>query len=70
MESDLDNTLYSFAVNKIVVGHTIVDDVRYFYNKKVIGIDTDHAEGDTEGLLIENGAEYRVDKAGIHCALE
>ena len=64
MESDLDNTLYSFAVNKIVVGHTIVDDVRYFYNKKVIGIDTDHAEGDTEGLLIENGAEYRVDRSG------
>ncbi len=64
MESDLDQTLYSFAVNKIIVGHTIVDDVQYFYNKKVIGIDTDHAGGDTEGLLIENGVEYRVDKSG------
>lgn len=64
LESDLDITLNSFDVNKTVVGHTIVDDVRYFYNKKVIGIDTDHAEGDTEGLLIENGAEYRVDRSG------
>lgn len=68
-ESDLDNTLNSFSVNKIIVGHTIVDDVRYFYNGKVIGIDTDHAEGDTEGLLIENGTEYRVDKAGLLNAL-
>lgn len=65
VESDLDNTLNNFAVNKIVVGHTIVDDIRYFYNKKVIGIDTDHAEGDTEGLLIENGAEHRVDRSGV-----
>ena len=64
VETDLDNTLNIFVVNKIVVGHTIVDDVRYFYNKKVIGIDTDHAEGDTEGLLIENGVEYRVDISG------
>ena len=64
LEPDLDNTLNGYAVNKVVVGHTIVDDVRYFYNKKVIGIDTDHAGGDTEGLLIENGSEYRVDISG------
>lgn len=64
-EESLDLTLKIFNVNKIVVGHTIVDDVRYFYSKKVIGIDTDHAEGDTEGLLIENGSEFRVDKTGI-----
>lgn len=63
-EESLNLTLKIFDVNKIVVGHTIVDDVRYFYNGKVIAVDTDHAEGDTEGLLIENGIEYRVDKNG------
>lgn len=64
-EDSLDLTLRIFDVDKIVVGHTIVDDVRYFYSRKVIGIDTDHAEGDTEGLLIEERKEYRVDRSGI-----
>lgn len=38
VETDLDNTLNIFVVNKIVVGHTIVDDVRYFYNKKLLAL--------------------------------
>lgn len=63
-EDSLNLTLKIFDVNKIVVGHTIVDDVKYFYNSKIIAIDTDHASGDTEGLLIENGLEYRVDISG------
>ncbi|NOS85999.1 MAG: metallophosphoesterase [Ignavibacteria bacterium] len=63
-ENSLTLTMKIFDVNKIIVGHTMVDDVRYFYNSKVIAIDTDHASGDTEGLLIEGGIEYRVDKAG------
>lgn len=63
-EESLNLTLELFNVNKIVVGHTMVDDVRYFYNGKIIAIDTDHAEGDTEGIFIENGTEYSVDKEG------
>lgn len=63
-EDSLDLTLKLFDIDKIVVGHTIVDDVRYFYSGKVIAIDTDHAEGDTEGIFIENGVEYRVEKEG------
>ena len=69
-EDSLNLTLKIFDVNKIVVGHTIVDDVKYFYNGKVIAIDTDHAAGDTEGLLIENGTEYRVDKTGNRLELK
>ena len=63
-EDSLDLTLKLFDIDKIVVGHTIVDDVRYFYSGKVIAIDTDHAGGDTEGLLIESRIEYKIDKAG------
>ena len=64
-EDSLNITLKIFDVEKIVVGHTIVDDVRYFYQGKVIAIDTDHASGDTEGIFIESGYELRVDKNGI-----
>ena len=54
-----------FNINKIVVGHSMVDDVSYFYNKKVIGIDTHHARGDSEGFLVEGGKEFRIDGGGI-----
>lgn len=63
-ESALNTILTKYEVTKIVVGHSIVDDVRYFYNGKVIAIDTKHASGDAEALLIESGTEYRVDLAG------
>ncbi len=53
-----------FGSEKIIVGHTIVENIEYFYNGKIIGVDTDHAEGDTEGLIIENGTIYRADKFG------
>ncbi len=69
-EDSLNLTLQIFDVIKIVVGHTMVNDVRYFYNGKVIAIDTDHAEGDTEGLLIEGVEEYRIDKAGNRILLK
>ena len=53
-----------YNINRIVVGHSIVEDISYFYNKKVIGIDTKHAKGDSEGLLVEGGNEFRIDDAG------
>lgn len=64
-EQVLNSIEKHFNVNRIVVGHSIVEDVSYFYNKKVIGIDTHHAKGDSEGLFVEDGREYRIDGAGM-----
>ena len=61
--------LAKFEAGKIVVGHSLVDDVRYYYNGKVIAIDTHHATGDTEGLLIDHGAEYKVDLKGLKSSI-
>ncbi len=63
-DDELNTTLINFNVSKIIVGHTIVDFARYFYNERIIAVDTDHAEGISEGMLIESGLEYRVDKNG------
>ena len=63
-EAAVNTILTKYEVTKIVVGHSIVDDVRYFYNGKVIAIDTKHSSGDAEALLIDSGTEYRVDIAG------
>lgn len=63
-ESVLNTILAKYEVTKIVVGHSIVDDVRYLYTGKVIAIDTKHASGDAEALLIDSDKEYRVDITG------
>jgi len=60
----LDRVLNTYKVNRIVVGHSLVEDVGYHVNGKVIGIDTHHHRGDSEALLVENGVEYRVDSHG------
>lgn len=61
----VERTLDKFDVNRIVTGHTIVaDTISMHYNGKVINIDTDHAEGKSEALLIENAGYFRVNAQG------
>jgi hypothetical protein len=63
-EDLVDATLKHFNVNTIVTGHTVVENVSSFYNGKVINVDTDHANGNSEALLIKKNRFYRVDKDG------
>ncbi len=64
----LDKVLTFFKVSKIVIGHTVMDDISTDYDGKVIKIDLKHGttkrSGKTKGLLIENGVEYIVDDIG------
>lgn len=61
---DLEKILKQYHTKKMVIGHTLSKEVKYLYNQRVINIDTDHAKGITQGLLIKNGKEYRVDIKG------
>lgn len=67
-EDQVDNTLYHFGVNHIVVGHTLVESVSSDYNNKVIRIDVKHGKQKTsektQGLLIENAQLYKIDGRG------
>lgn len=63
-EELIDATLKHFGVNTIVTGHTVVDKVTPFFNGKVINVDTDHASGNSEALLIKKNRFYRIDKEG------
>jgi hypothetical protein len=65
----VNDTLQRFAVEHIVIGHTTVNRVTSFFNGKVIDVDTLHANGISEGLLLENGQLFRVDKTGRREAL-
>jgi hypothetical protein len=63
-EQDVNNTLRQFGVRLIVIGHTTVERATAFFDGKVIGVDTPHAFGVSEGVLIEKGGVYRVGKEG------
>lgn len=60
----VDETLALFDVKHIVIGHTTVEQVSTFFNGKVIAVDTPHASGISEGVLIEKGNIFRVGKEG------
>ena len=67
-ESELEKVLKHFKANKIVVGHTVVNNISADFNGRVIRIDRKHGtekkSGFTKGLLIENGIEYIIDDKG------
>ncbi len=62
---DVNTTLAMYHVNRIVTGHTIVSDtVSIHFDGKVINIDTHHAGGKSEALLVEADKYYRVNANG------
>lgn len=67
-QSDVDAVCKYYGVNKIIVGHTIVDEIKTNYNGKVIGIDVqrnhDNKNPKPSALLIENNQFFAVDEHG------
>lgn len=66
--TELEKILDFYSIEKIVVGHTVVENVSSDFNGKVIRIDVKHGNqknsGLTKGLLIENEIEYIIDDKG------
>ena len=67
-ENELNKILDYYRAKKIVIGHTVVDDISTDFNGKVVKIDILHEQdkntGLTKGLLIENGIQYKVNDKG------
>ena len=63
-KEEFNYILNRFQAGKFVIGHTLHNEVTYLYDKKVIDLDVEHAQGVTQGLFIENGVEYKVDING------
>ena len=63
-EEQVEATLKYFSVNTIVTGHTIVEKVSSFFNGKVMNVNTDHASGRSEALLIHKNKYYRIEREG------
>ncbi len=62
--AQVDSTLKVFDVNKIIVGHTIVDSIQTLYNGKIIAIDVNHHKQNHQALFIEQDRFYRMNADG------
>jgi hypothetical protein len=60
----VDSTLAFYDVQKIIVGHDIINTVTSFYEGKVMGIDVNEHEGNNQGLLFEDKSYYMVNLTG------
>ena len=72
-QADVDQVLNYYQVQKVIIGHTVVDDITTAYNGKVIKIDLKHGKKKysphTKGVLIEGDKLYKVDGLGKREAL-
>lgn len=57
----LDSSFQLFRVREVVTGHTLVrDTISVWYDGRLYNVDTPHAKGKSEALLIEGGSHFRV----------
>lgn len=72
-ENELNEVLKFYEAEKIVFGHSVMEDLTKEFNGKTINTDVKHGQEKnsekTKGLLIENGMEYKLDGKGTKTKL-
>ncbi|MDD5363639.1 MAG: metallophosphoesterase [Ignavibacteria bacterium] len=73
-QEEVEQTLKSFNASKMIMGHTILDKMKYLYEWKAIAIDIEHQinsdNGKMYGLYFERGEFFIIDNNGIKVSLE
>ena len=67
-QAEVEKTLLAFGASKMILGHTIIDNIKYLYGEKVILINVDHRMNSGNGkmfaLWFENNKFSVVDNKG------
>ncbi len=67
-QEQVDSVLEHFNADVMILGHTILDTIKYLYNSKVITIDLEHKQNSDNGfmkaLYYESGHFYIIDDKG------
>lgn len=70
----LDMILRKYDADRMIVGHTIFEDITTFYDGKVVAVNVDNAKNRKEkrgrGIVVENGKTYVVGDKGKMRLLE
>ena len=72
-ENELDEVLTFYEANKIVFGHSVMEDITTEFNGKTINTDVKHGQEKnstkTKGVLIEKEVAYKIDGKGTKTKL-
>lgn len=67
-KNEINKILNFHSVDKIIVGHTVVDDISYDFDNKILRIDVKHGKnqfsGKTSGIYITNDSLFKIDDLG------
>lgn len=67
-QDEIDNICNYYKIDKLIVGHTPVEEIKTYYNNKVIGIDVlrekEIGKNPPSALLIENNKLFAIDENG------
>lgn len=73
-QKDIEKTLDNYKATKMIIGHTIFEEIQYLYNEKVIAIDLEHKANSDKGkmfaLWFENNDFKITDQNGTKTALK
>lgn len=73
-QEQVERTLANYAASKMIIGHTIFDEIQYLYREKVIAIDLDHSTNSDQGkmfaLWFDNNGFYIADHNGTKSNLK
>lgn len=73
-QADIEKTLANYKAKKMIIGHTIFDEIQYLYNKKIITIDLEHKANSDKGkmfaLWFENNDFKITDQNGTKTTLK
>lgn len=63
-QESIDKILNYYNAKRIVIGHSIVDDISSDYEGKVIQINVDHIKNLSSGIFIEEGKIFKAKETG------
>lgn len=67
-QNEIESTLARYRSTKMIIGHTIMNKIKFLYNERVLAIDLDHKDNSDKNkmyaLWIENGAYYVTNQNG------
>jgi len=73
-QGEIEQTLDSYKSSKIISGHTIVDTIKYLYNRDAVAVNVDHQINSDSGkmfaLWFENNDFYIIDNNGLKTILK
>ena len=68
-QHDVESVLRALGAERLIIGHTVVDEISPDYGNRLVRLDVKHAEAASQALLLEEGKSFRTDPKGSRSPL-